>query len=246
MIMDMETLIANLPVLWAGALRTLELMTYTLLGGFLIALPVAFARNSPVAGWRAFAHAFIFVFRGAPLLVIIFLLYYGLPQIPGIKQTPVWLLIERPMPVAVLALSLNSAGFLAEIMAGALRNVPAGEVEAARAFGFNRLKVLWRIVAPNAARLGIRAYGNEIVFVLKGTAVVNFITITDLVGAANQVYFNTFDPITPLLVAGAMYLVVVFLILGLVAWAERRLTPWKYVRIAAVRMPSAAVQEAKS
>jgi His/Glu/Gln/Arg/opine family amino acid ABC transporter permease subunit len=236
MIMDAETLVANLPLLCAGALRTLELMIYTLVGGFLIALPVAFARNSSATARRAFAHAFIFVFRGAPLLVIIFLLYYGLPQIPGIKETPVWLLIERPMPVAVLALSLNSAGFLAEIIAGALRNVPVGEVEAARAFGLTRLQVLWRIVAPNAARLGIRAYGNEVVFVLKGTAVVNFITITDLVGAANQVYFNTFDPITPLLAAGAIYLVIVFAILILVGRIERLLTPWAYVRIEPVTM----------
>jgi His/Glu/Gln/Arg/opine family amino acid ABC transporter permease subunit len=240
--MDAETLVANLPLLWAGALRTLELMSYTLLGGFLIALPVAFARNSSRAGPRAFAHAFIFVFRGAPLLVIIFLLYYGLPQIPGVKETPIWLLIERPMPVAVLALSLNSAGFLAEIIAGALRNVPAGEVEAARAFGLNRLQVLWRIIAPNAARLGIRAYGNEVVFVLKGTAVVNFITITDLVGAANQVYFNTFDPITPLLAAGAIYLVIVFVILTLVGRIERRLTPWTYGRV----MPVIAGREVQA
>lgn len=234
MIMDAETLLANLPLLWAGALRTLELTIYTLVGGFLIALPVAFARNAPVAAQRAFAHAFIFVFRGAPLLVIIYLVYYGLPQIPGIQQTPIWLLIERPMPVAVLALSLNSAGFLAEIIAGALRNVPAGEVEAARAFGLNRLQVFWRIVTPNAARLGIRAYGNEVVFVLKGTAVVNFITITDLVGAAHQIYFNTFDAITPLLVAGAIYLVIVFAILLIVGRIERWLTPWAYAQIAPV------------
>lgn len=240
MIMDMETLLANMPVLWAGALRTLELMIYTLMGGLIIALPVAFARNSSVRWRRIFAHGFIFVFRGAPLLVIIFLLYYGLPQIPGIKESPVWLLIERPMPVAVLALSLNSAGFLAEIMAGALRNVPAGEVEAARAFGLNRFQVLRRIIAPNAARLGIRPYGNEVVFVLKGTAVVNFITITDLVGAANQVYFNTFDPITPLLVAGAMYLVIVFIVLGLVNWGERRLRPWEHAELGQIRIPAIA------
>src|SRR5262245_62204683 len=97
MIMDVETLVANLPLLWAGALKTLELMIYTLAGGFLIALPVAFARNSRAAGQRAFAHAFIFVFRGAPLLVIIYLFYYGLPQISWIKATQGWLLMDRPM-----------------------------------------------------------------------------------------------------------------------------------------------------
>ena len=91
-----------------------------------------------------------------------------------------------------------------------------------------RLQTRVRIIAPNATRLALRAYGNEAVFVLKGTAVVNFITITDLVGAANQVYFNTFDPFTPLFAAGAFYLVIVFAMLQLVRWAERRLNPWAF------------------
>ena len=102
------------------------------------------------------------------------------------------------------------------------------EVEAARAFGLSRLQTFARIIAPNATRLALRSYGNEAVFVLKGTAVVNFITITDLVGAANQVYFNTFDPFTPLFAAGAFYLVIVFAMLQLVRWAERRLNPWAH------------------
>jgi His/Glu/Gln/Arg/opine family amino acid ABC transporter permease subunit len=197
---------------------------------FLIALPVAFARNTPGNLLRAFAHSFIFFFRGAPLLAIIYLLYYGAPQVPGLKESFFWPIFERPMPIAVLALSLNSAGFLAEIIAGALRDVPRGEVEAARAFGLSRRLVLWRIIAPNAARLAIRAYGNEVVFVVKGTAIVNFITITDLVGAAHQVYFNTFDPFTPLLVAGAIYLVIVFALLAIVKRSERRLNPWLFFK----------------
>jgi polar amino acid transport system permease protein len=230
MIMDFATLVSYLPLLATGAVRTLELLLYTLVLGFIIAFPVAQARNSTDMRLRAFAHAFVFFFRGAPLLVIVFLLYYGLPQILGIKDSPVWFLIERPMPVVVFALSLNSAGFLTEIIAGALRNVPKGEIEAARAFGFSRRQTLLRFITPNAARLGIRAYGNEVVFVLKGTAVANFVTVTDLVGAANQVYFNTFDPITPLLVAGLIYLAIVFFILVIIKRVELRLSPWLRMR----------------
>src|SRR5262249_53831277 len=210
---DAATLLEFMPVLLAGTVITLELTVFTLVGGLIIALPVALARNSKRPAPRWFAHGFVFFFRGAPLLVILYLVYYGLPQIPGIKDTPIWFLIARPMPIAILALSLNSAGFLTEIIAGALRNVPAGEVEAARAFGLSRLQTFARIIAPHAARLALRSYGNEAIFILKGTAVVNFITITDLVGAANQVYFNTFDPFTPLLVAGLFYLVIVFVML---------------------------------
>jgi His/Glu/Gln/Arg/opine family amino acid ABC transporter permease subunit len=228
MLMDASTLLAYLPVLLAGAVTTVELTLFTLIGGFVIALPVALARNAQGSAPRWFAHGFVFFFRGAPLLVILYLVYYGLPQVPGIKESPIWLLIARPMPIAILALSLNSAGFLTEIIAGALRNVPAGEVEAASAFGLSRLQTFTRIIAPHAARLALRSYGNEAVFVLKGTAVVNFITITDLVGAANQVYFNTFDPFTPLIVAGVFYLIIVFAMLRLVKWAERRLNPWAF------------------
>jgi His/Glu/Gln/Arg/opine family amino acid ABC transporter permease subunit len=228
MMMDWSTLVEYLPLLAKGAVITIELTVLIVIFGFVIALPVALARNSASPLARNFAYAFIFFFRGAPILAVLFLLYYGLPQIPGIKESIFWHLIERPMPIAVLALSLNSAGFLAEIFAIALRNVPVGEVEAARAFGFSRLQTFFRFTLLGAARLGIRPYGNELVFVLKGTAAVNFITITDLVGAANQVYFNTFDPITPLLVAGAIYLVFALLIVTGIRFLERRLSPWLY------------------
>jgi His/Glu/Gln/Arg/opine family amino acid ABC transporter permease subunit len=228
MMMDWATLVDYLPVLLLGALKTIELTCLIIVFGFIIALPVALARNSASPVARAFAHAFIFFFRGAPILAVLFLLYYGLPQIPGIKESVLWYLIERPMPIAVLALSLNSAGFLAEIFAVALRNVPVAEIEAARAFGFSRAQTFLRFTLPGAARLGIRPYGNELVFVLKGTAAVNFITITDLVGAANQVYFNTFDPITPLLVAGAIYLVFALLIVMAIRLLEHKLSPWLY------------------
>lgn len=228
MMMDWSTLVEYLPLLLKGAVTTIELTVLIVVFGFIIALPVALARNSASPPARGFAYAFIFFFRGAPILAVLFLLYYGLPQVPGIRDSIVWHVIERPMPIAVLALSLNSAGFLAEIFAIALRNVPVGEIEAARAFGFSRLQTFFRFTLLGAARLGIRPYGNELVFVLKGTAAVNFITITDLIGAANQVYFNTFDPFTPLLIAGAIYLFFALLIVTGIRLVERRLSPWLY------------------
>ncbi|MGE0148343.1 MAG: ABC transporter permease [Parvibaculaceae bacterium] len=228
MMMDWPTLVQYLPVLMRGAVTTIEITVLVAALGFAIALPVAVARNSVSRPARGFARAFTFFFRGAPILAVLFLLYYGLPQIPGIRESIVWYAIERPMPIAVVALSLNSAGFLAEIFAVALRNVPVGEIEAARALGFPALKTFLRFTVPAAARLSLRSYGNELVFVLKGTAAVNFITITDLIGAANQVYFNTFDPFTPLLIAGAIYLVFALLIVTGVRLLERRLSPWLY------------------
>lgn len=230
MMLDWETFLTYVPLLVQGAVTTIELTVLVAIFGFFIALPVAIARNSVSRTARAFAQGFIFFFRGAPILAVLFLLYYGLPQIPGIRDTILWHLIARPMPIAVLALSLNSAGFLAEIFALALRNVAVGDIEAARAFGFGRFQTFFRFAMPGAARLCIRPYGNELVFVLKGTAAVNFITIIDLIGAANQIYFNTFDPITPLLIAGAIYLVFALLIVMAVRHMERRLSPWLFLK----------------
>lgn len=197
------------PLLWRGMVVTLQLFVLALPLGFVLALPVTAARNAAHRLPRFLAHAFILFFRGAPLLPVLFLLYYGLPKIPGLRTSVLWPLLRDPFPIAVLALVLNSAAFQAEIIAGALRAVPRGEVEAARVAGFHGLGLLRFIVVPHVVRLSARAFGNEIVFVLKATAIASFITLQDMMGAANSVYLRSFDPLTPLLIAGLFYLIIV-------------------------------------
>ena len=225
MITDWETFSGYIPLLINGAYMTLVLFILTLVIGFIIALPVALARNSIRSVAAIFGHGFIFFFRGAPLLAILFLVYYGLPQVPGIKESILWVLIRDPFPVAVMALACNSAGFQAEIIDGALRNVPKGEIEAAQAAGFSPWFVFWYIYASHAVRIGIRSFGNEAVLIVKGTAIVSFITIRDLMSAAHQVYFNTFDPITPLLTAAVFYLAIVYTLTVVMRRIEIRLDP---------------------
>jgi His/Glu/Gln/Arg/opine family amino acid ABC transporter permease subunit len=223
--MDLQTLLAVLPDLLDGTLVTLQLVAFVLLIGFVIALPVALARNAKLRPLRAFGVGFIFVFRGAPVLVVLYLVYYGLPQFAWIRNSAAWTLLKEPYVCAVVALSLNSAGYAAEILAGAFRAVPRGEVEAAMAVGMSRFHVFRSVTAPQAARLALRGYGNEIVFVIKGTAVVSMVTIIDLMGAANAVYFSTYDPFTPLLAAGAIYLALVAALTRAVGWLERAMWP---------------------
>jgi polar amino acid transport system permease protein len=225
MIMDWDALLSAVPELLAGALETLRLVAFILVFGFLIALPVALARNAKTQPLRAFGAGFIFVFRGAPVLVLLYLIYYGLPQFDWIRHSAVWALLREPYFCAVVALSLNSAGYAAEILAGAFAAVPRGEVEAAMAVGMSRFHVFRSVVAPHAARLALRGYSNEIVFVIKGTAVASMVTIIDLMGAANAIYFRTYDPFTPLLAAGVIYLVIVAALTRAVAWLERALRP---------------------
>jgi His/Glu/Gln/Arg/opine family amino acid ABC transporter permease subunit len=230
-IMDLQTLLAVLPDLLDGTLVTLQLVAFVLLIGFVIALPVALARNAKLRPLRAFGVGFIFVFRGAPVLVVLYLVYYGLPQFAWIRNSAAWTLLKEPYVCAVVALSLNSAGYAAEILAGAFRAVPRGEVEAAMAVGMSRFHVFRSVTAPQAARLALRGYGNEIVFVIKGTAVVSMVTIIDLMGAANAVYFSTYDPFTPLLAAGVIYLAIVAALTRAVGWLERAM--WPELRAAA-------------
>jgi His/Glu/Gln/Arg/opine family amino acid ABC transporter permease subunit len=225
MIMTLDTALTYLPGLLYGALVTVELTVATLIVGMLLAAPVALCRNArnPVARW--FAIGFVFVFRGAPLLALLYVIYYGLPAVPGLKESWAWVVLSRPFPCAVIALSLNSAGYLTEILAGSMRLVPRGEIEAATAAGFSRFTVLRHVIVPHTARLGLRSYGNEIVFVIKGTSVASLVTVRELLANANQVYFNTFDPITPYVAAGLLYLAMVFVVLRVIGFAERRLSP---------------------
>lgn len=222
MMMDWETFRSFWPQLFESAITTTWLTFSTLILGFLIAFPVALCWNSHLAGLRWFAIAFVFFFRGAPLLALLYMIYYGAPEIPLIRETALWSFFRDPVPCAILALSLNSAGFLSEIIAGALRNVPKGEIEAGKALGLSRLQNFRFVKVPNALRAGLRNYGNEVIFVLKGTSAASLVTVTDVMSVANQMYFNTFDPITPMLAAGALYLAFVVVLIALVKFAERR------------------------
>ena len=225
MIMDFETAKTFLPLLVEGATRTLWLTVATLITGMLIAIPVAFCRNARIWPLRVFALGFVFVFRGAPLLVLLFLIYFGVPEIGVVRNSFLWRFFNEPVLCAVLALSLNSAGYLSEIIANALRTVPRGEVEAGVVAGLSRFAILRHIVLPNAARIGLRSYGNEITFVIKGTSAASLVTIIELMASANQIYYNTFDPITPLVAAGAIYVLMVLLIGKLIDRLEIRLSP---------------------
>ena len=221
--MRWETLVHHWPLLVEGAVNTLWLTGATILIGFVIAFPVALARNARSRLPRALAAAFVFVFRGAPLLALLFLIYYGAPEVPLIRETWAWAVFRDPILCAVAALSLNSAGYLTEVIAGALRGVPRGEVEAGMSLGLTRAQVFRFVKLPNAIRAGIRNYGNELVFILKGTSVASLVTIMDVMAAANQIYFNTFDLWTPMLAAACLYLTLIGAIALMIRAVERRL-----------------------
>ncbi len=202
---------ANVSELWQasllhGLLTTLGLLAASSALGYVLAVPLALARLSRRrwVAWPALAYSGFF--RGTPLLVQIYLIYYGLAQFPAVRHSPAWLVLREAWPCALLALTLNMTAYVAEPLRGGLLAVPAGEREAALAFGMGRLVTLRRIVLPRAIRLVLPALGNEALIQLKSTALASTITLLDLTGAARRLSATSYST-EPLLIAGAIYVV---------------------------------------
>lgn len=214
------TLILNsLPKLLSGAWLTVELVGLAVLIGLFIAVPVAILRASPNPVLRALPWAYIFFFRGTPLLVQIFLIYYGLSQFDAVRESFLWPVLREAYWCAIIAFTLNTAAYSAEIFRGGIQGVPLGEVEAAKAIGMTRWQALRRIVLPRAFRIALPAYGNEIIFMIKGSALASTITLMELTGVARALVARTYKPVEVFLAAGILYLIIVY---G-VTWALRRL-----------------------
>lgn len=221
--MNFEVIAENLPKLLDGALLTLELLAVALVFGMALALPMALARVSNAWWLRLPAYAYIFFFRGTPLLVQIFLIYYGLGQFESVRTGVLWPIVREPFWCAIIAFALNTGAYTAEILRGGIQAVPVGEVEAARAYGMSTALMYRRIVLPRALRIAFPAYGNEIILMLKGSALASTITLLDLTGMARTIIARTYMPVEIFLAAGAIYLAITFVFTRLFALAERRL-----------------------
>jgi octopine/nopaline transport system permease protein len=209
----------------AGVPLTLELaLLATLLGGVL-ALVLALMRSSGLAVLEAAARGYVFAFRGSPLLVQIFLIYYGLGQFRAVRLSVLWPFLREPFWCAVLALTLNTAAYASEIIRGGLAAVSHGEVEAARACGMSRALAFRRIVLPLALRQALPAYGNELILMVKATSLASIITLMEITGIAAKLVSDTYRVIEVFVVAGAIYLAINFALTRLVMAAEYGLTP---------------------
>lgn len=205
-----------------GTWLTVQLVTLSVFFGFFIALPVAIMRVSASPWLSGPAYGFIFFFRGTPLLVQLFFIYYGLAQLDIVRHTFLWPVFKDAYWCALIAFALNTGGYSAEILRGAIQAVPRGEIEAARAIGMSQMVTYRRIILPRAFRLAIPAYGNEIIFMLKGTALASTITLYELTGIARLVNARTYQPVEAYLSAGVLYMLLTYLFLQ--AWQafERR------------------------
>jgi len=180
------------------------------------------------------------VFRGTPLLVQIFLIYYGLGQFPAIRDSIAWPFLRQPYWCALLALTLNTAAYSSEIIRGGILSVPFGQIEAARACGMSRWLIFRRITVPQGLRVALPAYGNEIILMTRSTALASVITLMEVTGIASKIIAETFRTVEVFVCAGAIYLVINFAISRLIALLERRLAPQVRAKAAPVGLPEPA------
>jgi len=219
--MNWEVIIKWLPKLAEGAQLTLELVAIAVIAGLLIAIPLGMARASRHWYVRVLPFSYIFFFRGTPLLLQLFLVYYGLAQFDAIRQGPLWPYLRDPYWCALIAMTMHTAAYIAEIIRGAIQAVPPGEVEAARSLGMSRRQTMWHIVLPRAARIGLPAYSNEVILMLKASSLASTITLLELTGMARTIIARTYLPVEIFFAAGLFYLVMTFILVQVFRWIER-------------------------
>ena len=212
------------PSYLSGLGVTLTLVALSIVLGGLISLPLAFARMSknPVLSW--IAYAYVYFFRGTPLLMQLFLVYYGLGSFSAeLKELDLWWFFRDAWNCALLTFTLNTAAYQAEILRGAIESVPRGQHEGAAALGLPKKVAFFKIILPQALIVALRPYGNEIILMIKGSAIVAIVTVFDLMGETRRAFSRTFDYQTYLW-AALLYLVIVELLRNLWNWLENRLT----------------------
>lgn len=229
--MNWLLIIDVIPRLVQSAVLTVELTLSSVLVGLLIAVPLALLRTSSSPFTSRIVLFYTFLFRGTPLLVQLFLIYYGASQIGWVRQGVLWSVLKEPTWCALIAFSLNHAAYATEILRGGITAVPAGEIEAAKALGMSYLLRTRRIVLPIAFRLSLPSYANEVVLMLKASSLASAITLMDLTGTARKIVAETFAPYEVFISAALVYLALTFLAVRVFSALEWHLTRHQHRRV---------------
>jgi polar amino acid transport system permease protein len=207
-----------------GLITTITLVGTSIILGALLSLPIAFARMSNNRIFGTLAYAYVYVFRSTPLLAQLFLIYYGLGSFrPQMESIGLWWFFREAWYCGLFSLTLNTAAYQAEILRGAIQSVPRGQLEGAASLGISKTVTFWKVVLPQALIVALRPYGNEIILMIKGSAVVSIVTVYDLMGQTRYAFSRTFD-YQAYLWAAIFYLTIVEALRHIWAWLEARLT----------------------
>ena len=220
--MDLELMINSFPKLLNAALITLKLLSVSLIIGLFIGLFFAILRLNKNIFINRFAYGYSYVFRGTPLLVQIFIIYFGLGQIEFLRSTVLWVILKEPYWCAIIAFALNTGAYTSEILRSAFQTIKPGIIEAGKSLGISNKVIFYKIQIPIAIRQSLPAYGNEIILMMKGTSLASTVTIMDLTGVAKYIISTTFKPIEVFIVAGGIYLFMTFIIHNVIKFLEKK------------------------
>ena len=213
----------NFFLVLSGLDNTILLLLISLPLGFVLALLFALGRVSKITLLSRTIASYIFVIRGTPLLVQIYLIYFGLGSVKFIRESFLWYALKEPFWCGVLALTINTVAYGAEIFRGGIQSIEKGQVESGLSLGFGRFMLLRKIILPIAIRKVLPSYGNELILMVKATSLVSLTTYMEMTGIARKIMAKTFAPVEAFIAAGILYLFLNFLMIQFVKYLE-----WKY------------------
>ena len=220
--MDFELMFNSFPKLLNATVITLKLLSLSLFFGLFIGLLFAVMRTNRNPIINKFAYGYSYLFRGTPLLVQIFIIYFGFGQLEFIRESVAWVILKEPYWCAIIAFALNTGAYTSEILRSAFQTISRGYIEAGKSLGISNKIIFYKIQIPIAIKQSLPAYGNEIILMLKGTSLASTVTLMDLTGVAKYIISTTFKPIEVFIVAGSIYLFMTFLIHNFIKFLERR------------------------
>ena len=218
----MKPLIDNLPDILNSALLTIELTIFSILIGLIIGFFFALMRISKIKLLSNISYYYSFVFRGTPLFVQIFIIYFGLAQLEFVRESFLWVVLKKPYWCAIIAFALNTGAYTSEILRSGFEKIDKNLIEAANSLGLNKLKTFLTITLPIGIKRSIPAYGNEMILMLKGTSLASTVTLLDLTGTAKYIISTHFNPVEVFVFVGSIYLFFTFLIHTFVKYLERK------------------------
>jgi len=220
--MDLELMINSFPKLLSAAVITLKLLSVSLIIGLFIGLFFSILRLNKNIFINKFAYGYSYIFRGTPLLVQIFIIYFGLGQIEYLRSTVLWVILKEPYWCAIIAFALNTGAYTSEILRSAFQTIKPGLIEAGKSLGISNKIIFYKIQIPIAIRQSLPAYGNEIILMMKGTSLASTVTLMDLTGVAKYIISTTFKPVEVFIVAGGIYLFMTFIIHNVIKYLEKK------------------------
>ena len=220
--MDLDLMITSFPKLLNATLITLKLLSVSLVLGLFLGLFFAILRLNKNPFINKFAYGYSYIFRGTPLLVQIFIIYFGLGQIESLRSSFLWVVLKEPYWCAIIAFALNTGAYTSEILRSAFQTIKPGFIEAGKSLGIQSKIIFYKIQIPIAIRQSLPAYGNEIILMLKGTSLASTVTLMDLTGVAKYIISTTFKPVEVFIVAGGIYLFITFIIHNIIKYLERK------------------------